>query len=395
MRHARPLATLFLLACAATVQAQICGDGVQAQGQSLCVSGAVVVIPTNGEVRTVLAYDVNVDGHTDIVAVTPTAVYLRFGVAGGLGSTVRRVSIADHTDMAIGLFDDNGRPDLAITDRASDRVLVSYDFGDGNLAVDATVAVGDGPTRVRASDFNGDGFDDLAVLNDAADSVSVLRSSGAGFAAATHYPVGDAPDIALGNLDGANRDDLVYVTGQGPTALLNVRPTDTAGLLLPAIQSAYSLDHPDLGPLTPTSITTADLDHDALADVVVGTGTDQIRLVAGLSTGGGSVQQMPLPWAWAWASTQWRLRTVDWDRDGNTDIASPHVYSTCYSVTWGNGDGTFGIGGAGGIMYAVEDLAPAVTQPIRDLAFADLDGDGHPDVAIATGDAVLVQRGNP
>jgi hypothetical protein len=100
---------------------------------------------------------------------------------------------------------------------------------------------------------------------------------------------------------------------------------------------------------------------------------------------------MPLPWAWAWASTYRRLRTVDWDRDAHTDVASPHVFSEHYSVTWGNGDGTFG---NTGYMYATEQIH-GVTQPIRDLAFADFDEDGHPDVAIGTGDAVLVQRGNP
>ncbi len=388
MQHIRRLAFLAFLAPAPTTHAITCGDGVQEQGVTLCVADPVEILSTNGQVRTVLAYDVDVDGHTDIVAVTPTAIYLRFGAPGGLGAAVRRLHGGDLPDIAIGRFDDDARPDLAITDRTGDRVLVSYDFGDGGLGIDATYAVADGPTRVRTSDLDGDGFDDLAVLNDDADSVSVLRSSAVGFGTATNYAVGDATDIALGNVDGLNGDDLVFVTGQGASALLNVRPTNAAGLLLPAVQSFYSLDHPELGPLAPASITAADLDGDARADVVVG--TSHARLVAGLAAGAGHVNRMPLPWAWAWASTHRRLRTIDWDRDGNTDVASPHVFSDHYSVTWGNGDGTFG----NDPMYATEVLS-SVAQPIRDLAFADFDEDGHPDVAIATGDAVLVQRGDP
>ena len=399
MPHARSLAFLVLLSGAATAGAQTCGDGIQEKGQSLCVSGPLELFATNGEVRTVLAADVNVDSHVDTVAVTATAVYLRFGVPGSpLGAIVRRMYGGDLADMAIGHFNDNGRPDLAITDRASDRVLVSYDFGDGDLAIDATFAVGDGPTRIRTSDFDGDGLDDLAVLNEAADSVSVLRSSGAGFGAAVDYAADDAVDFALGDADGQDGDDLIFVTGQGPGALLNVRRNNALGLLLPAIQSAYALEFPDPDcdspSLVPSSITAADLDGDAMADVVVG--TNCARLVPGLATGGGGVAQMPYPWAWAWASTDRRLRTVDWDRDSHTDIAAPHVFSTRYSVAWGNGNGTFGFHVPGGVvMYAVENLGFGTVQPVRDVAFADFTEDGHPDVVVGTGANVVFQRGNP
>ena len=391
MLHARPLATLFLLACAGTAQAQTCGDWIQEQGQSLCVTGPVQVIATNGEVRTVLAADVNADDHTDILAVTPTAVYLRFGFAGGLGTAVRRFDGGDHTDMAVGLFNANGRLDLAITDRASDRVLVSYDIGDGNLAIDATFAVGDGPTRIRASDLDGDELTDLAVLNDDADSVERAARDGRRLRRRHELP-GGRRERHRARRPGRRRPRRPRVRdGGGPwraderTPQQRPRPAAARGAV--GLRARAGRSRPN-GARVDHHRRPRRRRHDGR-----GGGHEQSRIVAGLATGGGTVAQQT-PYAYAWAWTHRRLRTVDWDRDGHTDIAAPHVFGPHYSVVWGNGNGTFGNLSAG-YMYAVEHLTGLVTVPVRDVAFEDFDEDGHPDVAVGTGDSVVVQRGNP
>jgi len=55
-------------------------------------------------------------------------------------------------------------------------------------------AVGDGPNSVAVGDFNGDGDPDLAVANEFAGSVSVLLgSTGGTFTGPTNFPAGSSP----------------------------------------------------------------------------------------------------------------------------------------------------------------------------------------------------------
>jgi hypothetical protein len=58
----------------------------------------------------------------------------------------------------------------------------------------ATFATGNTPIAAVAVDFNGDGILDLAVVNQAANTVSVLLGKpAASFAAKVDYPVGNPP----------------------------------------------------------------------------------------------------------------------------------------------------------------------------------------------------------
>jgi hypothetical protein len=75
---------------------------------------------------------------------------------------------------------------------------------------------------VAVGDFNGDGHLDLAVVNEASVSVSVLLGDGTGsFGPQTTFKVGVGPwTVAFGDFDGDGRLDLAvvnYLTGAGST----------------------------------------------------------------------------------------------------------------------------------------------------------------------------------
>src|SRR5438046_42003 len=76
----------------------------------------------------------------------------------------------------------------------------------------ANVATGDGPASVAVGDFNGDGNPDLAVANQLSSTVSVLLG-GAGGRFTRHTPdlaVGDFPtSVAVGDFNGDHHPDLV------------------------------------------------------------------------------------------------------------------------------------------------------------------------------------------
>jgi hypothetical protein len=94
-----------------------------------------------------------------------------------------QVNFGAHTDftagdaprsVAVGDFDGDGNPDLAVTNTNSDNVSVLLGNGDGTFDSATNYALGRFPTSVAVGDLNGDGNPDLAVTNANSDNVSVL-----------------------------------------------------------------------------------------------------------------------------------------------------------------------------------------------------------------------------
>jgi len=90
-------------------------------------------------------------------------------------------------------------------------------------------------------------------------------------------------------------------------------------------------------------------------------------------------------------SGPWAMATGDLDGDDIDDLVVVNAFNNSVSVLLGNADGTFD----SGISYSTGSGGSGFPQ---DIAVADFDGDGNPDVAIA-GDAsggaiVTVMRGN-
>src|SRR5262245_32475521 len=87
------------------------------------------------------------------------------------------------SSVAVGDFNGDGQQDLAVAnlgnpitgDGASVSVLLGS--GTGTFQSAAPYAAGDAPASVAVGDFNGDGRPDLAVANLLSDSVSVLLNT--------------------------------------------------------------------------------------------------------------------------------------------------------------------------------------------------------------------------
>jgi hypothetical protein len=87
----------------------------------------------------------------------------------------------------------------------------------------ANVTVGDGPASVAVGDFNGDGNPDLAVANQLAGTVSVLLgSAGGSFTRQTpDLAVGGFPtSVAVGDFNGGGDPDLAVANGFGYVSVL-------------------------------------------------------------------------------------------------------------------------------------------------------------------------------
>jgi hypothetical protein len=129
--------------------------------------------------------------------------------------------------VAVGDFDDDGTPDLAVANLGSNTVSVLLGNGNGSFQAPRSYAAGSKPQSVAAGDFNGDGVPDLAVANAGSypytdGSVSVLLGNGDGtFRAAVSYAAGTAPtSVAVGDFNGDGLLDLAVADAGGVRVLL-------------------------------------------------------------------------------------------------------------------------------------------------------------------------------
>ena len=133
------------------------------------------------------------------------------------------IRTADHAagdlpfGVAAGDFTGDKRVDLAVVDSASDSVSLLEGDGAGSFGPPMLLPVGDGPVSVATADLNGDGRLDLAVANENSPTVSILFGKTGGFKPARTELVGSDPkSVAIGQLDGKSGLDIAvldYATG--------------------------------------------------------------------------------------------------------------------------------------------------------------------------------------
>lgn len=124
--------------------------------------------------------------------------------------------------IAVGLLNDDADPDLVVTRRADNAVLVFLGQAGGTFSAGQPYGVGASPRGVAVADLDGDGEDDVATANFDADTVSVLAGDGSGsLAAAEDYPVGDAPrQVIVGEFGGDELPDLAFANGDDQVTIL-------------------------------------------------------------------------------------------------------------------------------------------------------------------------------
>jgi hypothetical protein len=195
--------------------------------------------------RSVVLADVNGDGRPDLVVANANddtvSVLLNTTAPGAAAS-----SFAPRVDFLVGncpdsvaVADVNGdsRPDLVVVNRYSFNVMVLENITTQGADVPRftppqTFAVGLEPVSVAVGDFNGDGRPDLAVANLSDDTVSVLLNTTAQgadefrFAAQQTFATGGAPTaVAVGDFNGDGRGDLAVSNFSDGTVSVFVNTT--------------------------------------------------------------------------------------------------------------------------------------------------------------------------
>jgi hypothetical protein len=283
---------------------------------------------------------------------------------------------------AVGDFNGDGIQDLAVANRGSDSVTVLLGNGSGGFtaAPGSPFAVGQYPESVVVGNFNGDGIQDLAVVNQGYDSnnVTVLLGNGSGgFTAAPGSPfaVGYSPTSAVvGDFNGDSIQDLAVVN-QSSSGNVTVLLGNGSGGFTAAPGSPFAVGD------YPTAVVVGDFNRDGIQDLATANYEGENVTVL-LGNGSGGFTAAPgSPFAVGGSNTS--LVVGDFNGDGIEDLATDGV-----TVLLGNGSGGFTV--AAGSPFAVG------TEP-ESVVVGDFNGDGIEDLATANylSNTVTVLLGGP
>lgn len=377
----------------------------------------------------VIAADMNGDGFADLFVAARIAATSFFvpGSASGLGTPVRLGFDAGRAGaMPVGDFNGDGYDDVFIAptvllggavglraDRAISHPLIRGPIGDMNgdgVADMLTLSSGGdyllsniafgGATwpgasmPVRATelapspsfapgDYNGDGFSDLVYRGAA--QLSVRSGSATGSLVSTEqWPgFGTAPSdgaIGVGDVDGDGYDDLLsfnnantfFITrGSASGPALN---SDVTAYPLPdLLDESPPPSCPSCG-VTPFVLGAGDVNHDGLADLLVGRASTSAPTVAAALFFGARDGISPTPatrWTPATFAAPWRIAGAgDLTGDGFDDV----IVSQTTEVQ------VFGGSSAG--APAAPSLRLSVLTPLDVSSLGDVNGDRRPDVGV-------------
>jgi hypothetical protein len=271
--------------------------------------------------------------------------------------------------VAVGDFNGDGIPDLATPDFGSNNVTVLLGNGSGGFspAANSPFAVGAGPQFVAIGDFNGDGFPDLAVANETSNNVTILLGNGAGsFTASPGSPFGTGTQphcVVVGDFNGDGIEDIA-TANYGSNNLTVMLGNGSGGFTATA-------GSPFAAQAAPYAIVAGDFNGDGMQDLAAANyASNSVTVLLGNGSGGFTPASGS---PFAVGQNPEALVVGDFNRDGIEDLATADFSSNDVTVLIGNGSGGFNTGtlfpaGTNANSIAVGDYN---ADGIQDLAVAN------------------------
>lgn len=320
--------------------------------------------------------DLNKDGHLDMVIANHGAhtISVLLGNHAGTFSPAPNSPYTVSTGpRSVGIEDLNkdGYLDIVVANQNANSVSVLLGNAAGTFAPspNSPYSVGARPHSVAIGDLNKDGYLDVATANFDDHTVSVLFGDPARtFSQSTSYSVGTNPhSIAVGDL---NKDGYLDITTANHGAnSVSVLFGNSAGTFSPAPNSTYAIcTHP-------YTVALGDLNEDGYLDIVAaGYSVNSVSILLGSpgmfsksTSSTHSVGKNPL-----------LVAIADLNKDGYLDIVTANDGDHSVSVLLGNSAGTF---------------FPSTNSPYHVgkrpffVEIADLNNDGNLDIVTANHDS--------
>jgi hypothetical protein len=274
-------------------------------------------------------------------------------------------------------FNSDGKRDLAIVNAANSTVSILIGKGDGTMWIGKSFPVGAGASAITVGDFNLDGIPDLAVTNSADTSVSVLLGVGDGtFQAQKKFSTGWNPvSVICADLNNDGFPDLAVLNADGGS--VSILGGNGNGTFRPAVTAETGS--------APVAMAAGDFNGDGIVDLATAnlTGT-QVTILTGKGTG-----LFYPPVSYSAGIGPVALAVSDFNGDGAPDVA----VAVSGDPMSQQGAGVAVLLNVGGVLQS-PTLYPTGAVPVG-LTVADMNGDGILDLAVATLSGISVIPGGP
>jgi hypothetical protein len=223
--------------------------------------------------------DFNLDGRPDLGVLGNDFNTLIALLGNGDGTFVPQPEVPDDVPVSNGPrsvvavdVNQDGHTDVVTANIFADSISILLGAGDGTLGSPTDTPVGDGSRFLAADDFNGDGIVDIAVTSYLENTVAMLIGNGDGtFVNPVKATVGNLPhDLATGDIDNDGDVDVVVVSAQGASqnvGTYTVIFNNNDGTFTAEIRSAA---------YHPKSVALGDVNGDGILDLALGNSFLQI-----------------------------------------------------------------------------------------------------------------------